>query len=37
MLRAFLRTVKHPAPLSRLFDVSEEAMARKVRGLSFQG
>jgi Zn-dependent peptidase ImmA (M78 family) len=37
MLRVFLRTVKHPAPLSRLFDVSEEAMARKVRGLSFQG
>ncbi len=36
ILRVFLRTVKHPTPLSRLFDVSEEAMAHKIRGLSFQ-
>lgn len=36
MLRVFFRTVKHPAALSRLFDVSEEAMAHKIRGLSFQ-
>lgn len=33
-LLSFLPTIKHTGPLSRLFDVSEEAMALKIRLLS---